>query len=99
MAFFRVKLHAKNIPGVHARRKGTAVVRKSKNHFLLFRREIVRMQKVKPPRPSDILEQALPASRFDVVPSPVRQVRALGWRCELESLNLRLNPSQSFQRT
>src|SRR5437879_6123584 len=99
MAFLRVKLNTKNIPGANTRCKGTAVVRYAKNYVLVFRREIVRMQEVKPARRSDILEQALPASGFDVVPSHMRKVCSLGWCRAVEFLDFGINPSEPFPRT
>src|SRR6267142_3390387 len=99
MAFFRVKLHATNVPCANARCEGTTVVRYSKNRFLVFRREIVRMQEVKPARRSDTLEQALPESGFDVVPSHMWQVCVPGWRSEVEFFDFGIKPPESFQRT
>src|SRR6266404_1726371 len=64
-----------------------------------FPGEIVRMQEVKPARRSDILEQAFPASGFDVVPSHMRQVRAPGRRRTVEFFDFGIKPPKSFQQT
>src|SRR5437867_10142237 len=97
MAFFGMKLHAKNIAATYAGGIRAVVIRDSQYISLLARRKIVRMQKIKSRARLQTAKQATIPPRCYIVPSHVGKVGLLGKGGLIKSPDLCIDPSQPFQ--